>query len=241
MFRKIKKIYFKIYHLFKLLGIFILIFGLKENVYAASVVDMPNNLIEASPSCSINLIEPTVFLGQYTSGSTSPSHNPSWPYYSTYLIKVEPSTLYTYYSSYGGSSTSYFVYLFKDLNSGYTSRRNVSSQTGTITTGNDTNYIALGQYFPSGNMSTNNLNFALYEGNYTGEFVEYQSCSTTPTPEPEENVYSNFLTLYIDRLEYLANGFTENPYLLAMIGIIFSWIVLELFLKILHIRGGYRK
>lgn len=239
MFRKIKKIYFKIYHLFKFLGIFILIFGLKKNVYAASVVAIPDHLVETNSSCSINLVEPTVFLGQYTSGSTTPSHNPSWPYYSTYLIKVEPNTLYTYYSSYGGGNASYFVYLFKDLNNGYTSRKNNSSQTGTITTGNDTNYIALSQYFPSGNMSPDNLNLALYEGNYTGEFVEYQSCSTTP--EPGDNVYSNFLTLYIDRLEYLANGFTENPYLLTMIGVIFSWIVLELFLKILHMKGGYHK
>lgn len=232
MFRKLKKLYFKIYHLFKLIGIFIVVFGLWNNVYAANVVDIPSNLVESNKSCSINLVEPDVFLGQYTSGSTTPSNNAAYPYYSTYLIKVEPNTLYTYYSSYGNSS--YFVYSFKDLNSGYTSRKNNSSQTGTITTGSNTNYIAIGQYFPRGDMYPENLNIALYEGNYTGEFIEYKSCNTEP--EPEDNVYSGFLTIYFDRITYLAEGFTNNPYLIAMVGIIFGFVVLDVLLKIINIR-----
>ena len=54
--------------------------------------------------------------------------------------------------------------------------------------------------------------------------------SLDPDQPVNNNVFSNFLTLYINKLTYLANGFIENPYLLVMIGIIFSFIILELFL-----------
>lgn len=65
-------------------------------------------------------------------------------------------------------------------------------------------------------------------------------CIPSP-PQPSNNVLSSFITLYLDRISYLANGFTTNPYLLSMIAIIFAFIVLELFLHIFHLKGGYKK
>ena len=80
-------------------------------------------------------------------------------------------------------------------------------------------------------------------GNLAISDKDISECPVEPEPEqPTSNeVYNNFMEIYIEKIEYLAKGFMENQYLVAMVGIIIGWIVLELFLRILHLRGGYKK
>ena len=80
------------------------------------------------------------------------------------------------------------------------------------------------------------LTFYLVEG----EEVCIPTPPTPPAP-PSNQVLNNFITIYADKITYLATGVVENPYLMCWVGIIFSFVVLELFLHILHIRGGYKK
>ena len=77
----------------------------------------------------------------------------------------------------------------------------------------------------------------------SGDFTKGADVSppTPPEPAPGDNPISDFLTVYTDRLEYLATGCYENKYLFSMIVIIFWFVVLELTLRIIHIRGGYKK
>lgn len=72
-------------------------------------------------------------------------------------------------------------------------------------------------------------------------------CTPTPPtppdpPTPSGNfTYTDFVTLYVDRLKYLGNKSVENPYMLTFISIIIGFIVLEIFLRLYGIRGGYKK
>ena len=75
---------------------------------------------------------------------------------------------------------------------------------------------------------------------FTTDSNSFNTCLSNSSSN-SNSVYSSFITLYLDRIGYLANGFTTNPYLLAMVGIIFSFIVLEILLHLIHLKGGYKK
>lgn len=231
MLRRIKKWYFKIYHLFKLLGIFVLIFGVKEKVFA-----------EEYNAC----------FDKYKIGEVS------FEYKSTYwndILPVLPAN---------EPNTTYYVRFFPNEN--YTGYNNTyfSTTLTAIHTDGTTSW-----YYPDGNKVDFDVNNQIISfktksnlGNVTGLKVsiytynsnynvledspvimstnldDVMECKNTPA---QDSVYSSFLTLYTDKISYLAEGFTKNPYLITMIGIIFSFVVLELFLKILHLKGGYRK
>ena len=227
MFKIIKKWYFKIYHLFKLLGIFILIFGLKERVYA-----------EEYKTC----------FDKYKIGTVSfESQSAYW----NYILPVLPVT---------ETSTTYYVRFFPNENfTGYNNVYFSSSPKAVHTDGTLTDYYIGNMNFDVNNQilsfkTTSNLQNIIgikqliytFRSNYTvlkdspvimsTNIEDVTTCEDIP--EPSDNVYSNFLSLYTEKLEYLANGFTNNPYLLAMIGIIFSFIVLEITLKLFKMRGG---
>lgn len=229
MFKKLRKWYFKLYHLFRFLGIIILIFGLSKNVYAEEC----NNLLD---------IDNAIWYEKYES---------SWKVYYSLdgvnpeIITYKPNTNYTLFilNETDNSIDSYLCNDYSICNStiffGGTTINLKQNPAIFNYIGNESSFYFswLGNWNNADKLKNalNNKEIKLY-------MVEGNEICIPEEEEPEENsVYSNFLMLYIDRIEYLANGFTENPYLLAMIGIIFTWVALELFLRILHLRGGYNK
>ena len=76
---------------------------------------------------------------------------------------------------------------------------------------------------------------------FSTNLSDIENC-TLIQPESEVDVtYNSFLTVFLDRFEFLASSFVSNPILFTFAGILFTWVILELFLRILHIRGGYKK
>lgn len=235
MFRKIKKLYFKIYHLFKLLGIFALFFISLHSVDA--------------DTCD-NLIDSTDYWLFWNSNYFLVNSNGGTHYY---LLK--PNTTYTIWFDTADSSIRSFlnaniqnfqIYHRWGQNTQYLLTIDTSLNYYTFTSQADLNNNNLYYFF---RMNGNGLTgydtpfssssapvFYLIEGSVPCDFTP----PSPPSPTPD-STYSNFLTIYFDRLIYLANGFTTNPYLLAMIGIIFSFVVLEIFLLFFHLKGGRRK
>lgn len=234
MFRIIRKWYFKLYHLFRFLGIFILIFGFENYVYA-----------EEYNECFDEYKVGNITLNFYTNyfERIKPSIQNIKPN-TTYYVRFFPSEKYT--CGYGGTCFGSSPF-FWDINSQRINDLELSNinfdienQILSFKTPNNENiyYLGLTVYKDESNYQVLNNAVMIISENES----DVLSCPGSEEPEPGENsVYSTFLTLYIDRISYLAKGFTENPYLLAMIGIIFSFIVLELFLKILHLKGGKYK
>jgi hypothetical protein len=56
----------------------------------------------------------------------------------------------------------------------------------------------------------------------------------------QSKIFANFYTLFLDKLKFISNYATNNYLFLAFLGVILSFIVLELFLN-LYRGGGYRK
>ena len=239
MFRKLKKWYFKIYHLFKLIGIFILIFGIKKNVYAEVMYEeYQRDFKIANESCSKNIFPPYMITGAYFRNNNDYYQQGQNSNRASYIMEVEKNTNYYMYKF--NYSVNYpYIYLIDESLKPYKEiSLSFKNNKATITTDNKVKYIGFqdGLY----NWQTTWEYMISKEDNLT-EFIEFKECSSTPDVPIQNEVYSNFLSLYTEKLSYLANGFTTNPYLLAMIGIIFSFVFLELFLQILHIRGGYHK
>lgn len=226
MFRKIKKLYFKIYHLFKLLSVFILIFGLCNRVYAEEY----------------NTCFDKYKVGIYKFGTMHQYFIELEEY-----IPVEPNTKYyikffTTPNFTGTTQTIFSQDLYAtDINKNSIGtcykkeeRMDYNEQTYTFKTCNKTNIAYIKPW-----IYTYNNNYGVLENTPIVMSTNLEDLGTCPEVTPtQDSVYTSFLTLYTDKINYLANGFTSNPYLLAMIGIIFSFVVLELFLKILHLKGG---
>lgn len=226
MFKKLKKLYFKIYHLLKLIGVFIIIFGLSKRVYAEECTNLINNQKWLYWNGNYFLVD-------------SENH--------TEYYQLEPLTKYTIFFDYGEEN-------FEDILNTSTAieRFEVVHKWGTGTTAYGSVDLTKKSYTfeTQADMQNNNLSFMFRmigkQGNteqtpfINDENHEFwlvkgeEICRTKPTPQ--ENVYSEFLTIYLNKITYLTEGFTNNPYLLAMIGIIFGFIVLEIVLKLLNIR-----
>ena len=234
MFRIIKKWYFKIYHLFKLLGIFILIFGIKENVFAEEC----NNLYKGEPG-KVWLRNGYRMVSSLT-GSSNYNTNTATTCNSETNICIDASKTYTIYATNQNGEVvdlllngmTNVVFLSQTI---YPNQENIKKYTieGTYISTNENIFRYI---YPSGTGVPNEI---YQEVNSWQWYVVEGTEICLPNSgggQTEDNVYSNFLTLYLDRITYLANGFATNPYLLTMIGIIFAWIVLEITLKIINIR-----
>lgn len=245
MFRKIKKLYFKIYHLFKLLGIFIIFFIFSLTVKADTCINLYkgelNNLLYQS-SGSFNYITSSLDSStQYNTNTTSSCD-------SSTTLCLDSSKSYTLFAY--NSNDEYFNldlpgYRRLFVSGSLVSRGGSLNPTRYSYTFTPQNNQAVFQYeINNSNYNTslldtmNSYQWAVVEG--TEPCIPISEPPTPPTPTPD-TTYSSFLTIYFDRFLYLANGFTTNPYLLAMISIIFSFVVLEIFLLFFHLKGGRRK
>lgn len=231
MFRKIKKLYFKIYHLFKLIGVFLVIFGLCDKVYAEECTNLiVNGQDWIKQSAGNFILNGTGTTNRYTT--------------------LEPLTNYTIFFDYGEENFNEIINLSTAVRSfqiwqrwggGFSAIETISDLTVkkyTFQTQEDKGNNNLQYYFRMNGIS-GNTDTTPFIDNKEHEFWLVKGtevCRVKPEPEPEDNVYSGFLTIYFDRITYLAEGFTNNPYLIAMIGIIFGFVVLDLLLKIINIR-----
>lgn len=259
MFRKFRKIYFKIYHLLKLLGIFILIIGFIPIVKADEL-----------PSCYDDLLVPYT-IGNYTNPPLWNETNQNWqsgcntgqnnskPLQVLVPIYENKSTYIKFPKAATGNDISIWAFVGYNENKTEAECRTSSVTTWitweynkdtkilkiTPTENNTYKYVSLGfSKMITWNNFTRPVPWGDQEtGNLAISDEDISECPVKPEPEqPTSNeVYNNFMEIYIEKIEYLAKGFMENPYLVAMVGIIIGWIVLELFLRILHLRGGYKK
>lgn len=235
MFRIIKKWYFKIYHLFKLLSIFILVFGIKENVFAETFTPPK---IECSKTNNIfNEVWNKGYRANYrTVGQPLEITTRNYSAISDY-IKVDENTNYILTSDY---NTNFYntMFFLVDENMNYLRTIQITNiQSFMFNTGTNTKYILFYMFYRQ-DFNTEDYYMQIEKGESATTYVKWKDCSSIDPepPAPGNNVYSSFLTLYVDKITYLAEGFTTNPYLIAMIGIIFSWVVLEITLKIINIR-----
>lgn len=235
MFKKLRKWYFKLYHLFRFLGIFVLMFGIQKNVYAECENIIPEDLKMYYSSRYSFYAFNTFYIPEIIQGDT----------YTIYINKGD-ITFREFLSENGLINTTWtpVVRVFSENSNTAGNQcdldKNYCSQIANFTGNSGAFQLQMIENGTQANTQTilNSLqsSFKFVHGD--------ESCLPVDEPEPpapENNVYSNFLTLYTDRLNYLAEGATNNPYLITMIGIIFAWVVLELFLHILHLRGGYHK
>lgn len=223
--RKIKKWYFKIYHLFKLIGIFIL-FLIPYKVYAEEY----NECFDTYKIGNITLAN--------VSGDSSVRYIfPQLPVEAnkTYYIRFFSTTTPTCSSnicfnnnpSYYGDNS--FV---GDLATEISWDNNNQVLTLKVPNNENIKYVRLKvrqnlRSYISGTpyIASNQLNNVL----------------TCNSPQPNDDPITEFTEIYTDRLEYLGTESMNNNYMLAFIGVIIGFIVLEIFLRIFHIRGGYKK
>ena len=251
MLKKLKKIYFKIYHLFKLIGIFILVFGLSKNVYAESLPSCYNDYLKSYnigeykyPAYWVNNDETWFQNGCSTGNRNNRPFEVLIPVSTTSTTYIKFPTTVTNNNirlnaivTYNEEKTNpqcktssdqineVITYSFDYT----TSQLIINSKTDTIS------YISITF------LSTNTLPYGTQlTGSVAIADFDLAECPTTtpPEPTPTEGIYGTFLDLYFNKLNYLATGFIQNEYLITMIGIIIAWIVLELLLKILNLRGG---
>lgn len=225
MFRLIKKWYFKIYHLFKLLGIFILILGVK-NVYAEEC-----NVIYKETGDKLLAYGVGGDYWVYSSINSTDIYNPSLDNTKSYTMFITDSEGNIY-----NMNNLNFVraYLVGNMFIGTNYKK--ESITATPVTSPGSIFAFYGYNNANATTSYQKL-IDKYIYVVEGENI----CFPSETPEPEESVYNTFLGLYVGKIQYLAEGFIENEYLFSMVAIIFAWVVLEMFLRILHLRGGYKK
>lgn len=207
----------------------------------AEIISIPyqSAYILQEQSCTSNLFSGTIVEEAYFTNSSSTysrvANNKSIR--STVLIPVSSGSVYTIKTFSLASGSSQYIDFYNSSSNAIQQTKINSSDSFTFTVPSGYNYVGFYLYSSSYNLDQNIM---MNEGSSLLEFVDY-STSCSPSPPANESIYSNFLTLYFDRFNYLANGFTTNPYLLTMIGIILAWVVLELLLHIIHIRGGYKK
>lgn len=87
-------------------------------------------------------------------------------------------------------------------------------------------------------------NMVFYDDENGGSFLCGESIEPDPGPTPTpsgDGVLADFINIYIDRFQYLANGIIENEYLFSMVVVIIAFIVLEIFIKIFNIRRGGKR
>lgn len=246
MFRKLRKLYFKIYHLFKLLGIFILVFGIKRNVYAIEVNKyyIKDGIFQESYQY--------IKKGGTESGTITENYQNSGAIYATArtwsrynlvfnnLTVQEGDKITIVYKRPTVFTGGYDTYASAGIIKITETEETISYINGTTREEQFKTYEY--QVLENCNIELyfTNLAYSTAYQNYGVYIKDFIVTSQEDTPEKNE-VYSSFLEIYKDRLIYLTEGFTTNPYLIAMIGIIISFIVLELLLKIINIGRNRRR
>ena len=238
--RFLKKWYFKIYHLLKLIGVFVII--LVPSIVKAEEINC-ENYIDVETISATGPATTGLATGMYNIANKKPmdfSYQTNFPikyYYIFYDIEEEIENNFVfYYYYYNTTKTSWVTY-----NTNIRNKNTLELEITAFNQGNSsvTNYI----------MWTNENNKNKLNGKKIYKFdneTTYNYCKNLlyPTPEPptpSNDVIGEFTSIYTDRLEYLGTESMNNPYIEAMIVIIIGFVVLEIFLRLFHIRGGYRK
>lgn len=163
------------------------------------------------------------------------------------FIEVEPDTTYTisYYDdnfSPINTPTAHYMYFFdKDFKKVEYYKRDYYPSPKNITTKSDAKYFLYCTY----NVKKPNNIVQLEKGEITTQeelsYVSYEEyvAPPEPTPLPADSTLDTFYSIYLDKLSTITTYATENKFLLGMIGVILSFIILELVLNLFR-NGGYR-
>ena len=225
MFKKIKKLYFKIYHLFKLLGCFLIFFFIFSSFVNA---DECVNLLDLD-NANWYFTYQNGFLVYYSLDGSSPSY-----------LNIQANTTYTLFvpnNSYN-SLSDYFCTGFNYCGLGArigTYGFNLNSKAPTY------NYIFSGTmtFAFTGLTGDNVQSFVstLNNKEITPYFVLGIECTPPipPSPSPSSPL-SDFIDIFLDRFSFLASSTFSFPYLFDFIVVIFSFAVLFLTLRIINIK-----
>lgn len=220
MFFRFRKIYFKLYHLLKFLGIFVL----------ALIVLMPSVKAEECVDILSTAENPHFYFTRYNYNEFVSSNSPIYKFntYYTFFVGDGSQTLGDYFDSKG--ITAPWITLFYN---GYHCDNSLTYCTDLSPSSN----ISFLNFFGSDKTSILDSlisDFHIVEGD--------SICNSSEPEEPiidTDNPITEFYSLYLDKLGMLANYSLENKYLLSFIGVILLFILLELFL--LLFKGGKRR
>lgn len=163
------------------------------------------------------------------------------------FIEVEPDTTYTL-SHYDNNfspikaPTAHYMYFFdKDFKQLDSYGREYFQSPKNLTTKSDAKYFLYCTYRAK---EPNNI-VQLEKGEITTKeelsYVPYEEyvAPPEPMPLPADTTLDTFYSIYLDKLSTATTYAIENKFLLGMIGVILSFIILELVLNLFR-NGGYR-
>ena len=163
------------------------------------------------------------------------------------FIEVEQDTIYTlsYYDNNFSPITSpkkHYMYFFdKDFKQVDSYGRAYFPSPKNLTTKSDAKYFL---YCTYKSKASDNI-VQLEKGEITTQdeltYVPYEEyvAPPEPTPLPADTTLDTFYSIYLDKLSTATTYAIENKFLLGMIGVILSFIILELVLNLFR-NGGYR-
>ena len=262
--RLFRKYFFKLYHLFRFLGIFIFIFMLIPNVKADTytISDIISKL-EFSESCSNNLLEfdfesnLCAIENNRNNYKDCPSGSYQYPLNKYYLELKENTSYYFYVSGSNLNSFAYASIRFFNENWNFISDGMMSAN-ASFNTPSNTKYAFVFYYARGRSLNDiysylSNYSFGLFEGSSVSEYVSYEECQelpdtpvdvhveiAQPTDTNPETIFASFYTLFFNKLKFLNDSFLDNKILLGFIGVIVIFVILELFLKLFN-GGGYKR
>ena len=204
----------------------------------------------SSPSSTKNILnfEWNEYCGYVNSRFYDYSDSTSGGYYCIdNFIEVEPNTIYTL-SHYDNNFSPikapkpHFMYFFdKDFKELDSYGRDYFASPKNLTTKLDAKYFLYCTY----NVKASDNIVQLEKGEITTKeeliYVPYEEyvAPPEPMPLPADTTLDTFYSIYLDKLSTATTYATENKFLLGMIGVILSFIILELVLNLFR-NGGYR-
>ena len=235
----------------KILLILLLTIFFMPNVNALTELSDPLQCFGvSSPSSTKNILnfEWNEYCGYVNNRFYDYSDSTSGGYYCIdNFIEVEPDTTYTlshYDNNFSPitSPTAHFMYFFdKDFKQLDSYGRNYFQSPKNLITKSDAKYFLYCTY----NVKASYNIVQLEKGEITTKeelsYVPYEEyvAPPEPMPLPADTTLDTFYSIYLDKLSTATTYATENKFLLGMIGVILSFIILELVLNLFR-NGGYR-
>ena len=215
--------------------IFSLFFIFSFNVNAEEDIQFPLEGMGIANSSTKNLIKPGFGPASYVNKQwrlLEDTSSKSYPVLNNF-IKVKTNTTYTF------SSNRRLNFYYYEFDSEFNEVANYQSfPTYTFTTTSNSSYLLIGAYTTIDLLNNSDNWYQLEEGSEGTEYVAYEENSSTENPDipsvPTETdsikIMNDFYSLCINKLNFLANSFSDNFILLSLSVIpIFIFVFLLVF------------